>query len=74
MRYLYDALQKGTTICTRHIILGHLSKENNFPQLALQCCECALRAHGIIPDADVRVDVASRDGVTGIYGISCLFE
>ena len=59
---------------TRHIILGHLSKENNFPQLAMQCCECALRQNGIIPGDDVRVDVASRDGVTGIYGISCLFE
>ena len=59
---------------TRHIVLGHLSKENNFPQLAMQCCECALRENGIVPDADVRVDVASRDGVTGIYGIKCLFE
>jgi len=59
---------------TRHIVLGHLSKENNFPQLALQCCEYALRQSGIVPGEDVRVDVASRDGVTGIYGISCAFE
>jgi len=59
---------------TRHIILGHLSKENNFPQLALQCCECGLRERGIIPGEDVRIDVADRDGVTGVYGISCSFE
>ena len=27
--------------------------------------------NGLIPDEDVRIDVADRDGVTGIYGISC---
>lgn len=57
----------------RHIILGHLSKENNFPELALRCCLDALRAQGVDPQTDVRVDVASRDGVTGIFGISAEF-
>ena len=57
----------------RHIILGHLSKENNFPELALRCCLDALRAQGVDPQKDVRVDVASRDGVTGIFGISAEF-
>ena len=57
----------------RHIILGHLSKENNFPELARRCTEDALRASGIVPGEDVRLDVASRDGVTGIFGISCGF-
>ena len=57
----------------RHIILGHLSKENNFPELARRCTEDALRANGIVPGEDVRLDVASRDGVTGIFGISCGF-
>ena len=58
----------------RHIILGHLSKENNFPELARRCTEDALRANGIVPGEDVRLDVASRDGVTGIFGISCGFS
>ena len=57
----------------RHIILGHLSRENNFPELALRCCLDALRAQGVDPQTDVRVDVASRDGVTGIFGISAEF-
>ena len=57
----------------RHIILGHLSKENNFPELARRCTEDALRVNGIVPGEDVRLDVASRDGVTGIFGISCGF-
>ena len=33
----------------------------------------ALRAQGVDPQTDVRVDVASRDGVTGIFGISAEF-
>lgn len=53
----------------RHIILGHLSKENNFPDLARCCCENALRSAGIEPNEDVRLDIANRDGVTGIFGI-----
>ena len=57
----------------RHIILGHLSKENNVPELARRCTEDALRASGIVPGEDVRLDVAKRDGVTGIFGISCGF-
>ncbi len=57
----------------RHIILGHLSRENNFPELALRCCLDALRAQGVDPQTDVRVDVASRDGITGIFGISAEF-
>jgi phosphoribosyl 1,2-cyclic phosphodiesterase len=58
----------------RHIVLGHLSKENNFPELARQCTESVLRSGGVIPGEDVRLDVASRDGVTGIYGVSSRFD
>lgn len=59
---------------TKHLLLGHLSRENNFPELALKCCEDALLRGGISPNVDVRVDVASRDGVTGIFGISNQME
>ena len=55
----------------RHIILGHLSKENNFPELARRCTESALLAAGIRPGEDVRLDVALRDGTTGIFALSC---
>ena len=58
----------------RHIVLGHLSKENNFPELARRCCEDALRAGGVVPGEDVRLDVASRDGVTGIFAVTSRFE
>jgi len=57
----------------RHIVLGHLSKENNFPELARQCTELVLRAAGAIPGEDVRLDVAGRDGVTGIFAVTSHF-
>lgn len=53
----------------RHIVLGHLSKENNFPELARRCTEDALLSGGVVPGRDMRLDVASRDGVTGIFGV-----
>ena len=58
----------------KHIVLGHLSKENNFPELARRCCEDALLAGGVVPGEDVRIDVASRDGVTGIFAVTSRFE
>lgn len=58
----------------RHLILGHLSKENNFPDLARYCCEAALRKAGFEPNVDIRLDVAERDGVTGIFGVSADYD
>ena len=58
----------------RHIVLGHLSKENNFPELARRCVEDALRAGGLVPDEDLRLDVASRDGLTGLFAVSARFD
>lgn len=53
----------------RQIILGHLSRENNFPALAQQATEYALTACGVLPQEDVTVIVASRDHNSGIYCI-----
>lgn len=54
----------------KQIILGHLSKENNFPELAMRSCELALRQAGIIPYEDVGLIVANRDGNSGMFSIS----
>ena len=53
----------------RQIVLGHLSKENNFPELALKCTEMALESAGIIPGEDADVRVALRDATTGIFSV-----
>lgn len=53
------------------IILGHLSKENNFPELAMRSCELNLQMAGIEPHVDASLYVARRDGATGMFSISC---
>ncbi len=59
---------------TRQIILGHLSKENNFPELAMRSLELYLRQAGIVPQEDCALYVANRDGNTGMFSITAGFE
>lgn len=56
------------------IILGHLSKENNFPELALKCTEAALWDADFDTETDVRVMVASRDGNSGMFSVSAALK
>lgn len=48
---------------TIRFVLGHLSKENNRPELAYQTVAQALTARGIKVGHDVRLSVALRDTV-----------
>lgn len=54
---------------TGHIILGHLSGENNTPTLARRVSVSALEREGIAPDRDVMLRVALRDQVGAVYTI-----
>lgn len=58
----------------RQIVLGHLSKENNYPDLALQTCRLALMQAGIEPGRDVFVTVAARDGNSGMFAVETGYE
>ncbi len=51
----------------RQIVLTHLSKENNSPELAKQTVESVLMSNGIKIDIDIKVDVALRDKISSIY-------
>ena len=51
----------------RQIVLGHLSKENNFPELAARTCASLLEMEGIIPGEDASLCVARRDEATGMF-------
>jgi len=53
----------------RQIVLGHLSKENNFAELALKSAEIALMTEGIEIGRDADVRVALRDEPTGIFSV-----
>lgn len=52
----------------RGAILGHLSRENNFEQLALETVRAELDREQI-PRGDFRLWVAHRDGVTGRFAV-----
>ena len=55
---------------TRQLVLGHLSKENNFPELAYRCCASALERDGA---GDVSLCVANRDNNSGIFTVKSAF-
>ena len=52
---------------TQRILLGHLSKENNFPELAMQTTVNALREAGHDTDLNIAVQIAKRDGLSGAF-------
>ncbi len=54
----------------RHAVLGHLSGENNSPELALATVCQNIALAGIAPDADLRVDMAWRDHVGEVYTLA----
>ena len=60
---LLQLIGAGTT----HVILGHLSAENNTPMLARRVSTEALEREGIRPDQDVQLQIALRDQVGDVY-------
>ena len=46
---------------TKHLLLAHLSPENNTPELAYLTAQAALRRKGLIQDEDYTLAVARRD-------------
>ncbi len=61
------ALLKLVSGGTKHLILGHLSGENNTPVLARKVSEEALAREGIRPGEEILLEVALRDEVGKIY-------
>ena len=53
----------------RQVVLGHLSPENNYPELALSTVSKVLLSAGIVPDRDMFISVAARDSVSKKYEI-----
>ncbi len=54
---------------TKSFLLGHLSKENNFPELAYQTVCNALREKCINPREDIYLEVALRDRTSKVLYI-----
>lgn len=62
-----DALLQLVDNGTQHVILGHLSGENNTPSLARQVNENRMVREGIRLGVDLCLDVAYRDRVGSVY-------
>lgn len=54
---------------TKKFFLGHLSKENNFPELAFETVKNILNEENIVVGKDVFVNVLSRNSVSEVHYI-----
>ena len=52
---------------TKHFVLGHLSGENNTPELAMDTAERRAALDGVRNGRDVQIDIAWRDKVSSVY-------
>jgi len=52
-----------------HVLLAHLSKENNIPHLAYKTVVDILEAHGIKNGKDIMIDLTHRDRASNFYHI-----
>ena len=52
-----DLIETGT----REIVLGHISQENNYPDLVFQTAKLCLESHGFKVDRDVNLYVMRKD-------------
>ena len=52
---------------SRLVLLAHLSKENNFPQMALATMSNILTAEGFAPGGSLRIEVLSRTERSPLY-------
>lgn len=55
---------------TRQLILGHLSEQNNYPELAYRVVSGALAEKGIEAGKDVHIDVAGYNRVTKVFSVT----
>jgi len=53
----------------RNVILGHLSGENNHPELAYETAAAAFRAAGIAPGEDIGLSVALRHKRSALFTV-----
>lgn len=49
------------------VVLGHLSEQNNYPELAYRTVVSILEENGIDIDSDIKIDMAGRNNVSSLY-------
>lgn len=61
-----DVVKRGRV---KNVLLGHLSKENNFPELAFETVKNIVEASEIKIGEDINIDMTYRDRVSRLYNI-----
>ena len=51
----------------KRFLLAHLSKENNFPEMAYQTILTILETYDIVPCDKLNIDLLARDEMSGVY-------
>lgn len=51
------------------VVLGHLSQQNNYPELAYKTVQCILEENGINIGSDLKLDMANRQSVSSFYEV-----
>ena len=64
-KFCIDLVKEGT----ERILLAHLSKENNCPELAYETSKSILAQNDIIIGQDIKLDVLLREEVSDIYKV-----
>lgn len=63
--FCVDLIKEGT----ESILLAHLSKENNFPELAYETSKGILSQNDMFVGQDVKLDVLLRDSASHVYNL-----
>ncbi len=61
----YELLESGV----REVLLGHLSKENNFPELAYETVKNVLEEKRVKVGFDIMLNMAPRSGISKCYNL-----
>lgn len=64
-KFCVDLINNGT----ERILLAHLSKDNNFPELAYETAKSVLMENNMIVGQDVKLDVLLREEISDVYKV-----
>lgn len=53
----------------KQVVLAHLSRENNYPELAFETCKNYLCSRGLCEGRDIRLEVAQADRMSSLFEI-----
>lgn len=59
----------GSMSKPRQILLGHLSRENNFPEMAVATVKNVMEEHNLFPGNKLQIHLLKRDALSRVYTV-----